>query len=52
MARYGLNTLQGGGTSQAITTTFKTSLALTAAHGWTSYPRPSDRRSSRPLWPA
>ena len=31
MARYGLNTLQGGGTSQAITTTFKTSVAVTAA---------------------
>ncbi len=33
MARYGLNTLQGGGTSQAITTTFKSSVSVTAATG-------------------
>ncbi len=33
MARYGLNTLQGGGTSQVITTTFKTSVSVAAATG-------------------
>ena len=33
MARYGLNTLQGGGTSQAITTTFKSNVTVTAATG-------------------